>query len=64
MKGVTAAAIGGMASAVTAAVAAPQMFTASRSNVYALLRLSVVAAVFNAAAYLKKSPLPHEELDK
>ncbi len=64
LKGMAAAVIGGCASALTAAVAAPQMFTASRANVEALLRLSAVAAVLNAAAYLKRSPLPATEVEK
>ncbi len=59
-KGIAAAVIGGSASALTVALAAPQLFTLSRASVLALLRVSAVAAVLNAAAYLKKSPLPTE----
>ena len=57
-KGVAAALIGGGASAVAAAVTAPAMTTGSRASWMVLLRMSAVAAVINAAAYLKKSPLP------
>jgi hypothetical protein len=60
LKGVGAAVIGGAASALTAAVAAPQMFPMTRGAMGALVRVSVVGAVVNAAAYLKRSPLPGE----
>ncbi len=60
-KGIAAALIGGGASAVAAAVTAPGIATGTRGSWMVLLRMSAVAAVINAAAYLKKSPLPTEE---
>ena len=57
-KGVAAAVIGGSASAIAAAVTDPAIANGTRSSWAALLRMSAVAAVLNAAAYLKKSPLP------
>ena len=60
-KGIAAAVIGGGASAVAAAVTAPGIATGARGSWMLLLRMSAVAAVINAAAYLKKSPLPTEE---
>ena len=60
-KGIAAAVIGGGASAVAAAVTAPGIATGTRGSWMVLLRMSAVAAVINAAAYLKKSPLPTEE---
>jgi hypothetical protein len=60
-KGIAAAVIGGGASAVAAAVTAPGMMNGTRGSWMVLLRMSAVAAVVNAAAYLKKSPLPADE---
>jgi hypothetical protein len=57
-KGIAAAVIGGSASAVAAAVTEPGIANGTRASWMALLRLSAVAAVLNAAAYLKQSPLP------
>jgi hypothetical protein len=57
-KGIAAALIGGAASAVAAAVTEPGIATGARGSWVVLLRISAVAAVINAAAYLKKSPLP------
>jgi hypothetical protein len=57
-KGIAAAVIGGSASAVAAAVTAPGIMNGTRGSWMVLLRMSAVAAVVNAAAYLKKSPLP------
>jgi hypothetical protein len=62
-KGVAAALIGGGASAVAAAITAPGIANGSRESWMVLLRMSAVAAVLNAAAYLKKSPLPMAEND-
>src|ERR1700758_4126869 len=61
MKGIAAALIGGGASAVAAAVTAPGIVSGTRGSWMVLLRMSAVAAVLNAAAYLKKSPLPEVE---
>ena len=60
-KGIAAALIGGGASAVAAAVTAPGIVSGTRGSWMVLLRMSAVAAVLNAAAYLKKSPLPAVE---
>jgi hypothetical protein len=60
-KGIAAALIGGGASAVVAAVTAPGLVNGTRGSWMVLLRMSAVAAVLNAAAYLKKSPLPASE---
>jgi hypothetical protein len=60
-KGIAAAVIGGGASAVAAAVTAPGIVSGTRGSWMVLLRMSAVAAVLNAAAYLKKSPLPANE---
>lgn len=59
-KGIAAAVIGGGASAIAAAVTAPGIASGTRGSWMVLLRMSAVAAVLNAAAYLKKSPLPDE----
>ena len=61
VKGIAAALIGGGASAVAAAVTAPGIVSGTRGSWMVLLRMSAVAAVLNAAAYLKKSPLPAVE---
>jgi hypothetical protein len=58
MKGLAAAFIGGSASAMAAALSAPDVFTMTRLGALRLLRIGLVAAALNAAAYLKKSPLP------
>jgi hypothetical protein len=63
-KGIAAAVIGGGASAVAAAVTAPEIVNGTRGTWMVLLRMSAVAAVLNAAAYLKKSPLPAVEEEK
>lgn len=60
-KGVAAAVIGGGASAIAAAVTEPGIANGTRGSWAVLLRMSAVAAVLNAAAYLKKSPLPGDE---
>jgi hypothetical protein len=57
-KGLAAAVIGGSASALAAALTAPDVFAMTRLGVVRLGKVSVAAAVLNAAAYLKKSPLP------
>lgn len=62
-KGLAAAAIGGSSSALAAALSAPDVFTTSEIGVVRLLKVSVVGAVLNAAAYLKKSPLPGDCLN-
>jgi hypothetical protein len=51
-------------SAVAAAVTAPEIVNGTRGTWMVLLRMSAVAAVLNAAAYLKKSPLPAVEEEK
>jgi hypothetical protein len=58
VKGLGAAVIGGGASALSAELSAPDVFTMTRLGAVRLLKVSVVAAVLNAAAYLKQSPLP------
>jgi hypothetical protein len=58
VKGIAAALIGGGASAIAAAVTEPGVMNGTRGSWMVLLRMSAVAAVINAAAYLKKSPLP------
>ncbi len=58
MKGLAAAFIGGSAGAAAAALSAPDVFTLTQPGLIRLLKVSLVAAVLNAAAYLKKSPLP------
>jgi len=63
-KGIAAAVIGGGASAVAAAVTAPGIVSGTRGSWVVLLRMSAVAAVLNAAAYLKKSPLPLDEKEE
>lgn len=50
--------IGGSASALAAALSAPDVFTATEQGALRLLKVGLVAAVLNAAAYLKQSPLP------
>lgn len=57
-KGLAAAVIGGSASALAAALSAPDVFTMTQPGVVRLMKLSLVGAVLNAAAYLKQSPLP------
>jgi len=57
-KGLGAAVIGGSASALAAALSAPDVFTATEQGAVRLLKVGLVAAVLNAAAYLKQSPLP------
>ena len=64
MKGIAAALIGGGASVVAAAVTAPGIGNGTRESWMVLLRMSAVAAVLNAAAYLKKSPLPMDEKEE
>jgi len=61
VKGIVAAVIGGSASAIAAAVTEPGIANGTRASWVALLRMSAVAAVLNAAAYLKQSPLPGED---
>jgi len=63
-KGIAAALIGGGASAVAAAMTAPGIMNGTRGGWMLLLRMSAVAAVLNAAAYLKKSPLPVDEKEE
>jgi hypothetical protein len=58
VKGVVAALIGGGASALAAALGAPEMLTGAHGTGPSLLRVSAVGAALSAAAYLKKSPLP------
>ena len=59
-KGIAAAVIGGAASALAVALGAPvQTLANARGMGGSLLRTSVVGAALSAAAYLKKSPLPH-----
>jgi len=57
-KGLLVAVIGGGAGALAAALSAPDVFTMTGAGIVRLMKVSLVAAVLNAAAYLKKSPLP------
>ena len=63
-KGIAAALIGGGASVGGTAATAPGMVNGTRGGWMVLLRMSAVAAVLNAAAYLKKSPLPMDEKEE
>ena len=58
LHGLGAAAIGGAASAITAAVGDPQTFNLSHSGLSSLARTAFVAGALTGAAYLAKSPLP------
>jgi hypothetical protein len=55
---IVAAVSGASASAAAAEVTEPRVASGSRAIWVALARLSGVAAVLNAAAYLDQSPLP------
>ncbi|HEV2275626.1 MAG TPA: hypothetical protein VGR96_15750 [Acidobacteriaceae bacterium] len=58
LHGLGAAAIGGSASAITAAVGDPQTFNLSHSGLISLMRTAIVAGLLTGVAYLVKSPLP------
>lgn len=58
LHGLGAAAIGAAATAASAALVDSQTFNLSHAGLLALAKVSVLAALIAALAYLTKSPLP------
>lgn len=58
LRGIAAAAIGGLSSALIAWFAAPQAFDLSPAGKLALTKVIVGGSLLPVLAYLKQSPLP------
>lgn len=58
LKGLIAAVVGGTATAALAVFTSPEIFQSLEDPWYTLGKVSAGAAVFNALAYLKQSPVP------
>lgn len=61
LKGLLAAVIGGTATAALAVFTSPEVFQSLDNPWLTLGKIAGGAAVFNALAYLKQSPLPQDE---
>lgn len=62
--GLIAAAIGGAANAICAAIVAPESFNVSDSEgIRKLTNLAIVSGIVAVATYLKQSPLPYYDFE-